>query len=193
MRIRLSFVVVFATLLIGPSLLFAQEKGTSSDATSVEKPSDNSSQIVHAPAPVPRHFYRLDFVLRETESSKLINQRAFTMNVSADPTDSRSTWWNLRAGTRVPIREPNGTNYVDAGVNIDLCAKDAENALQLEITADISSLPAEPGGTMPAAIRQIKVKGAVFAPLGKQTMVFTTEDPGSGHQFELQVTPVRTH
>jgi len=63
--------------------------------------------------------------------------------------------------------------------------------LQLEVTAEISSVATEAASNAAPPIRQLKVKGAVFAPLGKQTLVFTAEDPASRHQFELQVTPVR--
>lgn len=192
MRTRFLVGAVLVTLLMTSLTSLAQKnEGASHDSSAAT--SDASSSVAHPGVPAPRHYYRLDFVLRETDEGKLVNQRAFMMNVSADPAETRErTWWNLRAGTRMPVRDPNGTNFVDVGVNIDLTAKDAENALQLEVTAEISSVPTEPGGSTPPPIRQMKVKGAVFAPLGKQTMVFTTEDPGSRHQFELQVTPVRT-
>jgi hypothetical protein len=191
MRIRLFVCFVIAASLM--SLPGAAQSNDSNSAQQVVKAGESSSQVVHALSQTPRHFYRLDFVLRETGDDKTISQRSFTMNVSADPQEGRErTWWNLRAGTRLPVRDPNGTNFVDVGVNLDITAKDADNALQLEITAEISSVPTEPGASIPPPIRQMKVKGAVFAPLGKPTTVFTTEDPGSRHQFELQVSPVKT-
>jgi hypothetical protein len=192
MRARLLVMSLLTTLLIASCLAFAQQRDEGSGRETVVTPNEASPQLVRPAALTPRHFYRLDFVLRETDEGKPVNQRAYTMNVSADPADNRErTWWNLRAGTRLPVHDPNGTNFVDVGINFDITAKDAENALQLEVTTEISSVPTESGST-PPPIRQMKVKGAVFAPLGKQTMVFTTEDPGSRHQFELQVTPVRT-
>jgi hypothetical protein len=169
-----------------------QHDATNPSQVVVQSPGESSTQVVHPLAPSPRHFYRLDFVLREMDDGKPLNQRTFTMSVSADPADTRErTWWNLRAGTRLPIRDPNGTNFVDVGVNLDLAAKDGDNALQLEVTAEISSVATEAASNTAPPIRQLKVKGAVFAPLGKQTLVFTAEDPASRHQFELQVTPVR--
>lgn len=185
---------IFAAVLIAPLHAVPQQNNERSSHDSVQAPGDASPSVLHPMPAEARHFYRLDFVLREMEQGKLINQRAFTMNVSADPAGGRErTWWNLRAGTRFPVRNPNETNYVDVGVNLDITAKDAEDALQLELTAEISSLATDSGTNAPPSIRQIKVKGAVFAPLGKPTVVFTTEDPGSKHEFQLQVTPVRTH
>jgi hypothetical protein len=35
----------------------------------------------HAPAP-PRHFYRLNYVLKETEEGKVVNQRSFSLTSS---------------------------------------------------------------------------------------------------------------
>jgi hypothetical protein len=191
---RLIYLATIALLFtVVPVLAQSQQHdATNPGQMVVQEPGTSSTQVVHPLPPSPRHFYRLDFVLREMDDGKPLNQRTFTMSVSADPADTRErTWWNLRAGTRLPVRDPNGTNYVDVGVNLDITARDAENALQLEVTAEISSVVTEAGSNTAPPIRQLKVKGAVFAPLGKQTLVFTAEDPASRHQFELQVTPVR--
>jgi hypothetical protein len=191
-RNRLTYLAMMALLFVTVSKATHAQQTDSSEQPKVQQFGGSPNQIVHLPAPPPRHFYRLDFVLREMDDGKPLNQRTFTMSVSADPADTRErTWWNLRAGTRLPMRDPNGTNYVDVGVNLDITARDADNALQLEVTAEISSVATEAASNAAPPIRQLKVKGAVFAPLGKQTLVFTAEDPASRHQFELQVTPVR--
>jgi hypothetical protein len=194
MRNRSIHLVMMLLLLaaVSPAAKAQQSDTTSSEQPKVQQFGGPPNQVVHLAAPSPRHFYRLDFVLREMDDGKPLNQRTFTMSVSADPADTRErTWWNLRAGTRLPVRDPNGTNYVDVGINLDLTAKDADSALQLEVTAEISSVATEAASNTAPPIRQLKVKGAVFAPLSKQTLVFTAEDPASRHQFELQVTPVR--
>jgi hypothetical protein len=194
MRNRLIHFVTVAVLLVAtPRLVQSQQNdATSPDTESSKKAAEVSSLVSRLAAPAPKHFYRLNFVLRETDEGKVLNQRGFIMSVSADPADSHErNRWNLRAGTRLPVRDPNGTNFVDVGVNLDVWAQDADNGLQMEVTSEISSVATESatGGAPP--IRQVKVRGAVFAPLGKSTMVFTAEDPASRHQFELQVTPVR--
>jgi hypothetical protein len=190
MRTRLLFLTLIFSLISTCQVLAQQHNSGSGQA--VVSPADNSPYVVHAAPLVPRHFYRLDFVLRETGEDKLLSQRSFTMNVSADPEDGHEhTSWSLRAGTRVPTHDPNGTNYVEVGVDFDLSAKDADNALQIEVTSAISSIASESAASGPAPIRSLKVKAAVLAPLGKPTTVFTAEDPSSRHQFELQVTAVR--
>jgi hypothetical protein len=190
MRTRLLFLsLILSSLSICPAL--AQQHNSSS-GQEVVSPSDNSPQVVHAAPTAARHFYRLDFVLREAGEDKLLSQRSFIMNISADPQDSHEhTSWSLRSGTRVPLHDPNGTNYVEVGVDFDLSAKDADNALQIEVTSAISSIASDSAAGGPAPIRSLKVKAAVLAPLGKATTVFTAEDPSSRHQFELQVTAVR--
>jgi hypothetical protein len=141
---------------------------------------------------VEKHYYRLNFVLRETEEGRVINQRAFTMNIAADPPQTeKPMWWNVRSGTRVPVTDTKGaTSYVDVGVNLDVRASDVADGLQLEVTSEISSAGTQ-NGNMAPSIRQVKVRSAVMAPVGKPTMVFTADDPASQHRFELEVTPVR--
>jgi hypothetical protein len=191
---RLTYLATIA-LLFTVVPIFAQSQqhdATTPSQMVVREPGESPTQVVHPNAPSPRHFYRLDFVLREMDDGKALNQRTFTMGVSADPADTRErTWWNLRAGTRLPVSDQKGTNFIDVGVNLDVTAKDADNALQLEVTSEISSVATDAAPNTPPAIRQLKVKGAVLAPLGRPTIIFTADDPASRHQFELQVTPAR--
>lgn len=143
------------------------------------------------PMAAPKRYYRLDFVLRESDEGKLLNQRTFTMNIAADPPQAeKSKEWSLRSGTRLPVPDSKGMiTWVDVGVNLDVRAFDQPNGLQMEITSDISSAATVSANTAPP-LRQVKVRSAVMAPLGKPTVVFTADDPASKHQFELQVTPV---
>ena len=112
---RLIYLATIALLFtVVPVLAQSQQHdATNPGQMVVQGPGESSTQVVHPLPPSPRHFYRLDFVLREMDDGKPLNQRTFTMSVSADPADTRErTWWNLRAGTRLPVRDPNGTNYV---------------------------------------------------------------------------------
>lgn len=133
-------------------------------------------------------YYRLSFLVRELDGSKVINQRAYTMSVTADAKVCR-----LRSGTRIPVPSEKSWTYVDVGINLDVQAKEAPEGLQLEVTADISSGATENSATtnFPPSIRQVRSQGAVLAPIGKPTVVFTADDPASHHRFELEVTPVR--
>jgi glutamate-1-semialdehyde aminotransferase len=60
-----------------------------------------------------------------------------------------------------------------------------------EITPDLTTLGKIIGGVSAPAVRQLKVTGAVLAPIGKPTTVFTADDAASKHRFELEVTPTR--
>ena len=145
--------------------------------------------------PVQKHYYKLLFVLRETDEGKVLNQRTFGMDISAEPPRTGGVppdWWNMRSGTRVPFSGSKDVNYIDVGVNLDVRAEEAPEGLQMQIASEISSVASETGvGVAAPAIRQVKVRSAVLAPVGKPTVVFTADDAASKHRFELEVTPTR--
>jgi hypothetical protein len=184
MRIRLIYFAIIAVLLAAaPRLAISQQGSTAS------KPA------VAAQQPAAKHYYKLNFVLRETDDGKVLNQRTFTMNISAEPPHVGGIppeWWNVRSGTRVPVSGSKDVNYLDVGVNLDVRAEEVAEGLQMQITSEISSVGTENGVAVTApAIRQVKVRSAIQAPIGKPTVVFTADDPASKHRFELEVTPTR--
>ena len=145
-----------------------------------------------APVAAPKHYYKLNFVLRETEEGKVLNQRSFNMDISAEAPKAGGDWWSMRAGTRIPVASSKDLTFIDVGVNLDVRADEVADGLQMQITSEISSAATDsgPAGSTPA-IRQVKVRSAVMAPLSKPTTVFTADDPASKHRFELEITPVR--
>jgi hypothetical protein len=183
MRNRLVYFVLIVVLLAATPrrALSQQESGSKTTAA--------------AQQPAPKHYYKLNFVLRETDEGKVVNQRTFTLNISAEPPHVGGVppeWWNVRSGTRVPISGSKDVNYLDVGVNLDVRAEEVPEGLQMQITSEVSSLGTENGaGSSAPAIRQVKVRSAVQAPIGKPTLVFTADDPASKHRFELEVTPMR--
>ena len=85
-------------------------------------------------------------------------------------------------------------NYIDVGVNIDNRLREAGDALALEVTADISSVAEMPSGVGAAANSSPGERYGHVDHLSRQAfVVFSADDPGSQHRFELQVTatPVR--
>ena len=196
MRTRLIGFTIMAVLLVAaPRLSVSQQDSTA--------PTAAAQQVV------PKHYYKLNFVLRETDEGKVLNQRTFGMDISAEPPQSGQLinarpgdWWNMRSGTRVPFSGSKDVNYIDVGVNLDVRAEEVPEGLQMQVTSEISSLASETGvgvssgdqrsgGVAAPAIRQLKVKSAVLAPVGKPTVVFTADDAASKHRFELEVTPTR--
>jgi hypothetical protein len=185
MRTRLLHFAALAVLLAAPQLAISQE-------TPAKQVADVNAKVSPLATPAPKHYYKLSFVLRETDDGKVVNQRSFIMNIAADaPQTEKPMWWNLRSGTRVPVADTKGgTTYVDVGVNLDMHAFDVAEGLQLEVISEISSAGTAITNTAPP-IRQVKVRSAVMAASGKPTMVFTADDPASQHRFELEVTPLR--
>lgn len=141
---------------------------------------------VPAASSAPKHFYRLNFVLKESDEGKVINQRSFVMSASTEG----SSWRNMRAGTRLPLTGTNSkdVNYIDVGVNIDTRIQDSGDGLAMDVTTDISSAGTENNSGAPPVIRQVKVRSEALVPIGKPTTLFTADDPASRHRFELEVT-----
>jgi len=131
-------------------------------------------------------YYRLDFVVRESDQGKVLSQRSYSLGVAAAGVTEGRDWWSLRAGTKVPA----GSNYVDVGFNIDVRPEDAGGALQLRLKADLSSLAPDATNVNLPPIRQMRVEEAVLVPINKPTVVFNAEDPSSKHQFQIEVTAV---
>jgi len=95
-------------------------------------------------------FYRLDFVVKEVESGKVVNSRTYSTMVSTEAGHGRDGG-SIRAGTRIPIninspdsKEPN-VQYMDVGVNIDCSAVRMTNGqLSMGVTAEVSTLAMDP-------------------------------------------------
>jgi hypothetical protein len=135
------------------------------------------------PVDDPR-FFRLDFVLKELEGGKVLNSRAYTMSIST----SRGPDSSIRTGSKVPTPgKDGGIIYVELGTSID-CRQlmIVGNDLSIYVNADVSSL-AE-GSTNPPVIRQNKWGAVVLIPLRKPTVVFSSDDPMSKRQMQLEVT-----
>ena len=172
MRKRLAYFAIGACLFMVSTGAFSQENEAQSPATESVK------------RPAAARYYRLDFVVRESDQGKVLSQRAYSLGVAAAGVAEGRDWWSLRAGTKVPA----GSNYVDVGFNIDVRPEDVGGALQLRLKADLSSLAPETANVNFPPIRQMRVEEAVLVPIGKPTVVFSAEDPSSKHQFQIEVT-----
>lgn len=126
----------------------------------------------------PAHYYRLDFLIQELDAGgKVVNTRSYSATASADPNKKYDPTF-IRAGSKIPV----GAQYIDIGVNID--AHDVRpigHELAMNLSAEVGSLPAASGSgesasssTMPV-IRQNKWQGTVLIPLGKATVVFSSD------------------
>ena len=168
-------------LLLGCGLFaFAQEDQKPQD---VAKPQENSKVQT-----TPAHYYHVDFVVQELGSDgKAINSRSYTTTVNTGPHEFIS----IRAGSRIPVMTgANQSQFVDAGINID--ARDAQEIgrqLALNLTADVSSIAATTDQSLhQPIIRQNKWQAVVLIPVGKPTVVFTSDALESKGSLQLTVT-----
>jgi hypothetical protein len=148
-----------------------------------------------AAQPAEKKFYHLDLVVKEVESGKTVNARAYSMNVAENERTS------TRTGSRLPVPSGGPTvagktqfTFVDVGTNID-CSNAREvtqNQLALYVSVDISSVLNVSVGTEPDAsapvVRQVKWSSPVIVQLRKPTTVFSSDDPTSKRQMQLEIT-----
>lgn len=134
----------------------------------------------------PRHYYRLNYVLRELDGGKVLNQRSFTNTAVSD-----GQMWKLRSGSRLPVARNNDINYIDVGVNIDNRLQESDDGLAIEVNADISSAAESATAGAPPILRQARANCEAVVPIGKPSLLFSMDDPASKHRFELEVTAQR--
>jgi len=132
-------------------------------------------------------FYKLDFVVKEVEGGKVLNSRAYsTMILAAN--EGRAA---IRIGTKVPFQTTPEIRYADLGVNIDCDhVREMDGGLALRVAAELSSVAEQQN---PPVIRQNKWDSNVVVMLRKPTVLFTSDDPASRQQMQLELTatPVR--
>ena len=157
-----------------------------------------------APAPeptkapqAPAHFYHLDFVVQELGADgKPTNSRSYTAIVS---TDARDHGASIRTGSKIPVPTGSSTNeavnntlfqYVDVGVNIDAHnAHEMGRQLSLDLVADVSSIaPTDDGHIRRPVIRQNRWQSSVLIPIGKATVVFTSDSLDSKGGMQVVAT-----
>jgi hypothetical protein len=168
-------------LLLGCGLFaFAQEDQKPQD---VAKPQENSKVQT-----TPAHYYHVDFVVQELGSDgKAINSRSYTTTVNTGSHEFIS----IRASSRIPVLvEASQYQFVEVGINID--ARDAQEIgrqLALNLTADVSSIAATADQSLHRpVVRQNKWQAAVLIPVGKPTVVFTSDALESKGSMQLVVT-----
>jgi hypothetical protein len=144
-------------------------------------------------------YYRLDFVVKETEDGKQVSARNYSLTAS---TGSFGNNCSVRAGDKIPVPSANSKDaspqftYIDVGVNID-CRdlKDVDQKLALRIQADISGSTGRAAATAAGApiIRQFRWSSDVLVPLRKATVIYQSDGASSksGMQLELTATPLQ--
>jgi hypothetical protein len=144
------------------------------------------------------HYYHLELVVQElSKDGKPTNSRTYTTTVS---TDSRGTA-SIRTNSKIPIAVSETSSnkasssdvqfqYQDIGVNIDAFhAREVGNQLSLDLTANITSVADNLDARLhEPIIRQNKWQALVLIPIGKPTVVFTSDALDSKGSMQLVVT-----
>jgi hypothetical protein len=145
------------------------------------------------------HYYHLVFVVQEVGADlKPVNSRSYSTTVSTDTHNAAS----IRTGSKVPIATGSFSNgeskalvntqfqYIDVGVNFDVRdVHEVGRQLTLDLSSDVSSVAdsGDPNLHQPV-IRQNKWHSMVFMPVGKPTVVFTSDSVDSKGSMQVVVT-----
>ena len=183
-------VIIHVVLILVSFTLFA---GTvrAQDAKASNSKASETSETKSQP---DVHFYHLEFVLKELgDDGRVVNSRTYHTDVSTDGRNSL-----MRTGTKVPVRtNDKDMAYLDVGVNLDCgSARETPQGLALQITAEISSLANPSGGTPEAGnplLRQNKWSSMTVLPIGKPTVIFSSDNLENKGRMQLEVTATPIH
>ncbi|HEX4230676.1 MAG TPA: hypothetical protein VHZ07_18515 [Bryobacteraceae bacterium] len=137
----------------------------------------------------PQKFYRLDFLVKELEAGKTINSRSYFMTVATGPKQESQ----IRTGSRVPFQSsPGNWQQLNVGTSFD-CIRIQETPLGLSIfvSASVESLleqPSSAGESQHPIIRENSWHSTVVLPLKKPTVIFSSDDPASKRQMQVELT-----
>jgi len=149
-----------------------------------------------------QHFYRLHFAVEEVNAAgQVTNTRSYVESIAT--VDGREQ--EIKTGSRVPIATGsygssanpavNQTQfqYVDLGVDLGvLDPKEHGDMLSFRLKAEISSIARQTSieGVNEPVIRQNAWDSIVDVPVGKHTVVYSSDDLDSKGQMRIAVTVV---
>ncbi len=167
--------------------------------------SSKAPEAAKSPEP-PAHYYHLDFVLQEVGADgKPTNARSYSATVSTGRDQRFSA---IRTGLRVPVitgalhgpTTPGDSKleyqyqYIDVGVNIDTQdVHEVGHQLAISLKAEVSSLADGAASSVTGlpndpVIRQNMWQASVLIPVGKATVVFSSDALDSKGSMQLVVT-----
>jgi Bacterial type II and III secretion system protein len=152
----------------------------------------------------PQHFYHVRFAVAEIDASgKVTNTRSYEETICTTGGHAVGDQ-QIKTGSRVPIATGSyGANtnlantqfqYIDLGVNLDVRdAVEHGDKLNFRLRAEISSIAhqTEIAGIGEPVIRQNSWDSLVAIPVGKPTVVFSSDDLDSKGKMQVEVTATR--
>ena len=187
-KIALYCCLLLVVLTVGHKA-FAQETS--------KAPDDSKAQNTSKAPEAPVHYYHLSFLIQETGADgKPVNSRTYTTTVSTgDPQDNFGT---IRIGARIPVTTATAGpqagsqyQYEDVGVNIDRGpTREIGHQLSINLTASVSSIasPTSSAQHEPPVIHRNYWKATVLIPIGKPSVVFTSDSLDSKGGMQVVVT-----
>jgi hypothetical protein len=162
-----------------------------------------SSQEPAAPA-TPQTFYRLHFAVEELDpAGKITNTRVYEETIAT----GNGLDQQIKTGSRVPIATGSygaaGTQsslvntqfqYIDLGVNLDVRnATEHGDKLSFRLSAEVSSIArqTEVAGVGEPIIRQNTWDTTLTVPIGKATVVYSSDDLDSKGKMQVEVTATK--
>ena len=142
----------------------------------------------------PERFYRLTFrgvSVGEDGTSSV--GRVYTEII----TTGMESISQMRNGDKVPVANGSGWSYVEVNTNFDTRrrATEVDGSLHIGIVAQVGSLVKPAPNSTPNApvIRECKWDSDVTVPIGKPTIIFSSDDVGDKGKTELELTatPIR--
>jgi hypothetical protein len=147
-----------------------------------------------SPRPKTAEFFRLDFALKEMDGSAPVRTYAYQMMIASNYGTS-----SIRSGAKVPVSADNkgAFTYIDVGVKLDVRQLNVtKDGLEFDIVAELSGVLTA-GSAAPTAknpmIYQTQLNSRAEIPVGKPTVIFSSDDPSSKHQLHLEVTATPIH
>lgn len=170
------------------------------DQTSEEKPGKAIEPKSSSKGEVK--YFRLDFIMKELDGSNVVNSRAYSISIAADPNGDPNFTRSIQTGISLPVQPNVGQmSYVNIGTNIGCRhVHMAGSELAMIVAADTTSLllsgPPQDISTgvqhVPAS-DQNRWSSDVVLPIGKTTVLFSSDDVASKRTMQLSVTatPIR--
>jgi hypothetical protein len=131
---------------------------------------------------------RLDFSINELEDGKKINVRHYSLSQTG------GNYKELKIGTRVPVEAEQGKfQYLDVGTTISSKIYGKEDALVLEVRAEVSNfaVPDQIARVGQPLLRQMLISGTTVLVFDKSMAIGAVDDPNSKRQYQLEVTATK--
>ena len=141
---------------------------------------------------VPDKFYKMVFVVKQTDGAKVLNSRSYTTIVSEANNKAE-----IRAGSKVPYVSETSpgqgqTVYqqIEIGVGIDVIrVKEVGDKLSFFLTVDISSIAgADSSVSRNPIVRQDRWATPILMPFKKPTLLLTSDDVDAKTQMQIEIT-----